>query len=534
MPSKLERFFIGRFRKCSFQGVLLGTSLLLFPLSAHATLSFSMSGTGSVVYNGTSYVAYVGAITGGTNALTNLADTAGGFSVVNLQRYAFEETPTSRPNIVTIGFTSSLALTSGGQNYGVNMFYTPANSSTAKAAPIIQLNAVDCSTSICSENYPGIIPPATIPFTNPAGTTTLNQTYFFSAALDPSLYTNGAISTIGTYPKDVCNFYYQTVTGAAQGTAPNCALDTDGFSTLIPTPVSSAAPSGTTSSLFLTVNVGVMDASGAIPTVADTGTIEVRFQVTAPTLNCPDLSGVYTPGQGQIFLQTEDFSANTAVGAAPTTAMLALINQGQTNDPSVSLPLVPANYTSIQRVSLGGQTAIPGFTDSTQSSPVPYAVAFAVRDAAGLLAMPTATAPNASGACVIEGVETAAIYGFLKKGNCFIATATYESTEAPPVLMLREFRDRVLMHFNLGRRFVGWYYSWSPWRAEWLVEHPVYRYPVLMALIPVELFAWVAIHPLWLVASLLGGVILAFVFRPGRDQGCDPDEDALKTGGENR
>jgi tetratricopeptide (TPR) repeat protein len=45
---------------------------------------------------------------------------------------------------------------------------------------------------------------------------------------------------------------------------------------------------------------------------------------------------------------------------------------------------------------------------------------------------------------------------------CYIATAIYGSYDAPQVLILRKYRDNVLLHSALGRIFVKFYYRFSP------------------------------------------------------------------------
>ena len=47
-------------------------------------------------------------------------------------------------------------------------------------------------------------------------------------------------------------------------------------------------------------------------------------------------------------------------------------------------------------------------------------------------------------------------------GGCYIATMVYGSYDAYEVLMLRNFRDRFLLKYDLGKKFVKIYYMYSP------------------------------------------------------------------------
>lgn len=49
-----------------------------------------------------------------------------------------------------------------------------------------------------------------------------------------------------------------------------------------------------------------------------------------------------------------------------------------------------------------------------------------------------------------------------KKGACFIATACYGDYNHPNVIVLRKFRDNILLKSLLGRAFISLYYSYSP------------------------------------------------------------------------
>lgn len=55
--------------------------------------------------------------------------------------------------------------------------------------------------------------------------------------------------------------------------------------------------------------------------------------------------------------------------------------------------------------------------------------------------------------------------------NCFIATAAYGSYLDSHVMVLRQFRDSVLLNSNIGRRFVDGYYHLSPPIAAVISEH---------------------------------------------------------------
>lgn len=68
--------------------------------------------------------------------------------------------------------------------------------------------------------------------------------------------------------------------------------------------------------------------------------------------------------------------------------------------------------------------------------------------------------------------ELAAEGRMAAKSGCFIATAVYGSEYAPEVAALRGFRDVVLTQSDGGRRFIGWYYRWSPPFATRLAHHP--------------------------------------------------------------
>ena len=175
------------------------------------------------------------------------------------------------------------------------------------------------------------------------------------------------------------------------------------------------------------------------------------------------------------------------------------------NGPSTSFSAITPTVGTIS--SFGIQDAIlfspsqlaTGFINATSSSADLYSIGFIGVDSYGFLfdntTAPAAqpAAPNSS--CGFEyAVQVAAIQGFLQNSKCFIASAAFRSDSAP-LRLLRQFRGEFLEQFGAGRSFVHWYYAWSPGAAEWLISNPEFRFPVLLALIPLQILAWLILHP---------------------------------------
>ena len=69
-------------------------------------------------------------------------------------------------------------------------------------------------------------------------------------------------------------------------------------------------------------------------------------------------------------------------------------------------------------------------------------------------------------------------------GGCFIATAAYGSYLDPHVMVLRHFRDDVLLQSTAGTAFVKFYYKHSPPIADFIAEHAALRLLMRYALTP--------------------------------------------------
>ena len=73
-------------------------------------------------------------------------------------------------------------------------------------------------------------------------------------------------------------------------------------------------------------------------------------------------------------------------------------------------------------------------------------------------------------------------------GGCLIATATYGTELAPQVQQLRELRDNTLLQTNSGTLFMEsfneFYYSFSPYIADYERENPAFKEAVKLAITP--------------------------------------------------
>ncbi|MBI2353473.1 MAG: choice-of-anchor D domain-containing protein [Deltaproteobacteria bacterium] len=69
-------------------------------------------------------------------------------------------------------------------------------------------------------------------------------------------------------------------------------------------------------------------------------------------------------------------------------------------------------------------------------------------------------------------------------GGCFIATAAYGSYLDPHVMVLRHFRDDVLLKSGPGTAFVRFYYHYSPPVADFIAQHDTLRMLMRFALTP--------------------------------------------------
>lgn len=118
--------------------------------------------------------------------------------------------------------------------------------------------------------------------------------------------------------------------------------------------------------------------------------------------------------------------------------------------------------------------------------------------------------PNDAGARIIAEGFAASIPsgggGGGGGGGCFIATAAFGSYMEPHVMVLRQFRDELLLPHQVGQWLVAQYYQYSPPVAEVIASHAWLKGMVRALLLPVVGFAYLAVHHTLLLVSALAAV----------------------------
>jgi uncharacterized protein YqhQ len=62
------------------------------------------------------------------------------------------------------------------------------------------------------------------------------------------------------------------------------------------------------------------------------------------------------------------------------------------------------------------------------------------------------------------------------------------------VRILRNFRDKYLIHNKLGRAFIKFYYTYSPFVADFIAKHKALKVVVRISLLPVIAFSFMLLH----------------------------------------
>jgi hypothetical protein len=97
-------------------------------------------------------------------------------------------------------------------------------------------------------------------------------------------------------------------------------------------------------------------------------------------------------------------------------------------------------------------------------------------------------------------------------GGCLIATVAFGSPQAPQVVILQAFRDRVLMKSAGGRTLIRIYYSYSPTLAGFIEKRETLKMIVRLSLFPLVAYSyWSIVLGQGVTLTLLSGLFSMLV-----------------------
>jgi hypothetical protein len=211
-------------------------------------------------------------------------------------------------------------------------------------------------------------------------------------------------------------------------------------------------------------------------------------------------------GNGTFGAKTDFATGSGPSGLAATDAAGAIVDF----DADGEVDLVTANFSNgtgdSVSVLLGTGTGTFGPKTDFATGFGPAAVAVADFNGDGKPDLVTANFGADTVSVLLNAPKAGGIGIVVPPGNggasCFIVTAAFGSPLAPEVQRVREFRDRFLEPYALGRVATGLYYRVSPPLADWVARSEFLRGVVRTALMPV--MAWVGLT-LWSPGVGLGG-----------------------------
>ena len=272
---------------------------------------------------------------------------------------------------------------------------------------------------------------------------------------------------------------------------------------------------------------------------------KVLFQVYSPetdtsdgTTTCPNIHGVCAlsmfPGEEKAYIASATKPDTTFPNIAGSVQVAKIrVMHSPTNFNALSLK---ENFTDFNIIDEGKN--ISGFVSGLQNN-TPYVFKFASIDSAGnifnifdstsfnsVCGIDPNTAPSTSDFPNCPYVSTPGkVLGLLSEDiNCFIATAAFGSSWAPPLITFRAFRNQFLLKSKWGKIFVLNYYKYGSQASHWLKKSRVLRALSQVLLWPIWAFAWLALFAglpaTFILFSLLAMAVLYLINRGLKRRQC--------------
>ena len=144
---------------------------------------------------------------------------------------------------------------------------------------------------------------------------------------------------------------------------------------------------------------------------------------------------------------------------------------------------------------------------------VRYCLVMASQDATGIINYFTKTSDfPAAGAQSGFCTSPEPVVGLLDDKHCFIATAAWGSDMAPEVQSFRDFRNKYLLPFAWGQKFVKTYYKYSPKYANMIAGNETAKTVVRSLLWPLLLFARMSVaFGFWISLAIMAAALWSFI-----------------------
>ena len=210
-------------------------------------------------------------------------------------------------------------------------------------------------------------------------------------------------------------------------------------------------------------------------------------------------------GQASIALEDGDYTYSvTAAGYADVTTGSVTVNGAGANEAITMTPVYTVTFEDWNGDSLKTETVEQGKGATAPTDPTRDGYTFTGWDK---------TFDN-----ITSDLTITAQYSADGTDECFIATAAFGSKLEPAVVLLRQFRDRVLLTNALGRAFVDFYYRNSPPIAAYIAGREPFKAFVRVLLLPFIAVAYLTMHPATGI-GFIGVVIFIVLLKKCRIQG---------------
>lgn len=224
------------------------------------------------------------------------------------------------------------------------------------------------------------------------------------------------------------------------------------------------------------------------------------------------------PGDSKLYADNlvvaPGYPASPAAGVEYSNVVFFYEKQAEGEDDNTTIQRI-SNASNI--FSLGvNKSASPPVSDNRidgLTNDVQYCMVMANQDVTGVISYFTPL-PGTSGSPVTAAEickSPAEVIGLLDDKHCFIATAAFGSDMAPEVQAFREFRDEFLLSSRLGRSFVKFYYTYSPFYANLIAQSEIIRSVVRGLLWPFLFFARMSVaFGFWTTLLILSLALMSF------------------------